>query len=117
MIAKAIAPDPATEINEPYAAGPGPREPVDFREGEVHEHLGLGAGHEDPRPDVEGQRAEVGPSGEVLERDAAGALGEHSGIRLLERGWEGTPDDHEPTDVGGLRAEHVRGELHRVDVG
>jgi hypothetical protein len=65
---------------------------------------------------VEGERAEVGPSGEVLERDAAGALGEQSGIRRLEGGWEDTPHDHQPADLGGVRAEHVRGELHRVDL-
>src|SRR5690606_38404810 len=110
-------PRPGTEINEPYAAGPASREPVDLRYGEVDEDLCLRSRHEDPRPDMEGQGAEVGPAGEVLQRDPTDALGEHSGIRRLEPGGEHAPDDHLPAHLGGLDPEDMGSELDRVDLG
>ena len=81
-------------------------------EGGLDEDLGLGPRHEDAGADREGQVAEGGAAGEVLQRHPAGALVDEGrvGVGRLASAEHQEPArlrDVQPQGVGGERARHV----------
>ncbi len=82
----------------------------------LRDEFGLGAGYEHPRPDLEGEPAEVRTTGEVLQWNPRGALLNQRGEPLAEGGLGWLAQDHGAADLGVLDPKQICRERDCVDL-
>ena len=100
-------PGAGAQVDDEHLLGAVRDEPAGDVDPEPGEELGLGPGHEDPRPDGELDAAEARGTGEVLQRHPAGARVDEPFEGLGLRGGQDLPEDDPARHLAAWDAEHV----------